>query len=330
MALPGLASTFPETATVRVAFSSRGAARRVERDLRSWIGSLEATCKRRINEDLRSYDAKINSLSLGIAMAQLPGPRFSLVEDDTDADLRANHLGRLIVSSLDQIETETDENNLRINYSHQPVETKQVDLALANFQLILAHDLFERDRHDLSADMLARTTKLVPDVPQAWMLRAWETAFNQSGTIDDVENRYKWIRSGLDALLDGVEQNPQCADLLWHSAHIIHRRVCSSEERSVFRELFADDKELHTRLENIISLESTASPVHEVDADLVANELFKVFIKLGRAHPNATSVPQERLTDLTNSTQISLRPIHDGARAMGRSEIVLESRASRL
>ncbi|MBL7042599.1 MAG: hypothetical protein ISR77_28445, partial [Pirellulaceae bacterium] len=89
------------------------------------------------------------------------------------------------------------------------------------------------------------------------------------------ENRYAWVRRGVDVLLDGAEQNPDTTDLTWMTARFIGRKIGDSDERAAYRQLFSQDERLHERIAKIIDVERARSPDKKVDNWLVAKLLFE-------------------------------------------------------
>lgn len=139
--------------------------------------------------------------------------------------------------------------------------------------------------------MLRRVTDRLPHVPQVWYRRAHQLAYNTTVEFDGYEQRYGWIRQGIDVLLDGVEQNPESTDMVWMTARFIGWKIGTAHERQEFRRLFSEDVRLQERLARIIDLEQARSPDHRVDNWLVAQLLFEYCGERQSESPESFTIP---------------------------------------
>jgi len=264
----------PTVARVTAGFKDRRNASRAKSQLNQAIRSAKARAPESIRVSLRRGDAIGSLVSLvfdGVSMS-LPD------RNSPTAETRESQLLSIIDNSLDNIHVKSDDNVLTVAFT-QPGSLSRLpeatQFAVANMEEVLARDLFSRERFDLGDEMYQRVTNRLPHVPQAWFRRAYQLAYNMSVEFDGYENRYAWVRRGIDVLLDGAEQNPDTTDLTWMTARFIGRKIGDADERAAYRQLFSQDERLHKRIAKIIDVERARSPDKKVDNWLVAKMLFE-------------------------------------------------------
>jgi tetratricopeptide (TPR) repeat protein len=272
------------TATVRV---NEPAVVRVTAEFKDrWNAS---GAMRQLNQAIRSARTQAHeSIGISLKRADTVGTLVSMAFDGVSmsfpdqnsptAEARESLLLSIIDDSLDNIHVESDDNILTLEFTQPASVSRSLEsaqVAVANMEEELARGLFSRERFDLSDEMYQRVTNRFPHVPQAWFRRAHQLAYNMSFEFDGYENRYAWVRRGIDVLLDGAEQNPDTTDLTWMTARFIGRKIGDSDERTAYRQLFSQDEHLHKRISKIIDVEKACSPDKKVDNWLVAKLLFE-------------------------------------------------------
>ncbi len=98
--------------------------------------------------------------------------------------------------------------------------------------------LQEWDRLKATIDVI---TKLQPHFLTVWTYQGWNLSYNVSVEWDDPADKYTWIKSGIEFLKEGVNQNPRSPDLTWDTAWTYYHKVGFSDESIIFRRLFFDD-----------------------------------------------------------------------------------------
>lgn len=84
----------------------------------------------------------------------------------------------------------------------------------------------EKKYYDLLAinNMIA---KLQPRFPAVWMFQAWNMSYNIAHEWDSPENKWEWIKAGLEFAEKGALKNPTNGDLLFEIGHIYFHRFSS-------------------------------------------------------------------------------------------------------
>ena len=75
-----------------------------------------------------------------------------------------------------------------------------------------AHDW---DRLSTTVDLI---TKLQPHFLRIWTFQGWNLAYNVSVEWDAPEDKYQWIKKGIQFVQDGVRKNRRSPDLVWDTA----------------------------------------------------------------------------------------------------------------
>jgi hypothetical protein len=96
----------------------------------------------------------------------------------------------------------------------------------------------EWDRLKATVDMI---TRLQPHFLAIWTFQSWNLAYNVSVEWDAPEDKYLWIKRGIQFAEDGVEKNVHSPDLVFDTASIYYHKLGFSDESIILRRLFRDD-----------------------------------------------------------------------------------------
>ncbi len=91
---------------------------------------------------------------------------------------------------------------------------------------------------------------LQPHYDKVWEHQAHNLAYNVSTEFDDYRQRYEMVREGTEFLTRGVRQNRNAPRLIWYTGWFYGQKMGMSDEKTLFRRLFADDEVLHESLMN--------------------------------------------------------------------------------
>jgi hypothetical protein len=121
---------------------------------------------------------------------------------------------------------------------------------LGGFRGIVADYLWNRaedykKEHDW--DRLAQTvemiTKLQPHFLAIWTYQSWNLAYNVAVEWDAPEDKYQWIKKGIQFVQQGVAKNQRSPDLVWDTAWYYYHKLGFSDESIILRRLFRDDED---------------------------------------------------------------------------------------
>lgn len=69
-------------------------------------------------------------------------------------------------------------------------------------------------------------TKLEPDVTEIWEFHAWNIAYNVSVMMPEPEQRWRWVKTGIDLLRDdGLRFNPSDPKIYWSIGWLFQNKV---------------------------------------------------------------------------------------------------------
>ena len=100
------------------------------------------------------------------------------------------------------------------------------------------------DRLKVTVDQI---TKLQPHFLRVWSWQGWNLAYNVSVEWDAPEDKYDWIKKGIEFLKDGVAHNERSPDLRWDTAWTYFQKIGTADEAIILRRLFHDDDDVKFR-----------------------------------------------------------------------------------
>jgi len=97
------------------------------------------------------------------------------------------------------------------------------------------------DRMKTTVDLI---TKLQPHFLSVWTFQGWNLAYNVSVEWDAPEDKYVWIKKGIQFLQEGVQKNKRSPDLIWDTAWTYYHKLGFADESIILRRFFRDDDDL--------------------------------------------------------------------------------------
>ncbi len=105
----------------------------------------------------------------------------------------------------------------------------------------------EWDKLMASVNMI---TKLQPHFLSIWTFQGWNLAYNVSVEWDSPDDKYTWIKEGINFLRDGVAHNRNKSDLIWDTAWTYYHKLGMADEAIILRRRFFDDQDIDGKLPN--------------------------------------------------------------------------------
>jgi len=96
------------------------------------------------------------------------------------------------------------------------------------------------DRMKATIDLI---TKLQPHFLSVWTFQGWNLAYNVSVEWDAPEDKYDWIKKGIQFLEEGVKKNSRSPDLVWDTAWTYYHKLGFADESIILRRLFREDED---------------------------------------------------------------------------------------
>jgi hypothetical protein len=82
---------------------------------------------------------------------------------------------------------------------------------------------------------------LQPHFKKIWRFQGWNLAYNVSAEWDAIEDRYYWVKEGINFTKDGARRNKKYAELPWELGRLTGDKIGESDEWRLFRKYFQDD-----------------------------------------------------------------------------------------
>ncbi len=111
----------------------------------------------------------------------------------------------------------------------------------ANVLWMQSINLSRSHEWDKMANTVDRITTLQPHFLSVWSFQGWNLAYNVSVEWDAPEDKYSWIKKGVNFLKRGVTKNEKSPDLLWDTAWTYYHKFGSADEAVILRRLLVDD-----------------------------------------------------------------------------------------
>lgn len=97
---------------------------------------------------------------------------------------------------------------------------------LADILWVRASDLQDKGRYFELVQLADWITKLEPRYAQVWTFHGWNLAYNISVLFDAPQDRWRWVRHGLELLRDeGLKYNPGDSDVLYQLGWIFQHKL---------------------------------------------------------------------------------------------------------
>ncbi len=92
---------------------------------------------------------------------------------------------------------------------------------------------------------LNQLTKLQPYFIKVWLYQAWNLSYNVSVELDDVRDRFHYVKRGIEFLKKGIQYNRDSPYLLSELGWFIGNKIGRADEHKDYRRLFKADDDFH-------------------------------------------------------------------------------------
>lgn len=89
--------------------------------------------------------------------------------------------------------------------------------------------------------VLESITLLQPHFINPWTFQAWNMAYNIAAEWESVNDKYYWIRQGIDFMKNANQLNADVSDLQWYTGWLYYNRFGMSDEKMYLREKFRQE-----------------------------------------------------------------------------------------
>lgn len=86
--------------------------------------------------------------------------------------------------------------------------------------------------------VLESITLLQPHFVNPWTFQAWNMSYNIAAEWESVDDKYYWIREGIEFMKNATRLNKDMCDLEWYVGWLYYNRFGMSDEKMFLRELY--------------------------------------------------------------------------------------------
>lgn len=104
-----------------------------------------------------------------------------------------------------------------------------------------AIDLKKKERWFEIRPVIESISLLQPNFVKPWTFQAWNMAYNIAAEWEAVDDKYYWIRQGIDFMKEGTRVNRDKPDLEWYVGDIYFNKFGVSDEKKFLRQLLRQD-----------------------------------------------------------------------------------------
>ncbi len=178
--------------------------------------------------------------------------------------------------------------NLRSQYNLSPAMLGEIDPASETMKLMSlgfrsvaatslwlnAIDAQVKKDWDQQATSLNTLMMIQPNFHKVWDYQAHNLAYNISVEFDDYEQRYSWVKKGLQLLRTGLTFNHRDHRFTDTLGKFTGQKIGRSDEKVEFRQLFRNDDDYHASLDDIFERDSYDAGQYGKDNWLLAYQWF--------------------------------------------------------
>ena len=94
---------------------------------------------------------------------------------------------------------------------------------------------------------VSQLAKLQPYFISFWRFQSWNLTYNVSVELDDVRDRFHYVKRGIEFLKEGTKYNRESPYLLAELGWFIGNKIGKADERFEYRRMFKKDDDFHTK-----------------------------------------------------------------------------------
>lgn len=240
----------------------------------------------------------------------------------------------LLVAGLLSTSASAEAGRTQLVYSDNAIEDETPEVALGvalgafrglfvNYLWIRANRLKEEGKFHEAVELSSTITTLQPRFPRVWSFHAWNLSYNISVKTETAEERWQWVKAGIDILRkEGIPKNPNSVLLYRELAWIFAHKVQG----------FADDANWYYKkqIAREWSVVLGAPPQLEDDVDLAMVEMADWFRPVAMAPETLDGLYARELAERAEALSLGEETDWPAINAAGGYESVTEELVERL
>ena len=201
-----------------------------------------------------SFRKKILYISIIVVLLY---PLFLLGQPATKSEKEGDRLGGLLSSK--RVEYDLSQAQLgEIDPTSESMKLATLGMrgVAANILWMKAMEYKKRQQWDELSATCNQITKLQPNFLSVWEFQSHNLAYNVSTEFDNYRHRYRWVRRGIEFLMEGTQFNRKEPRMFWYTGWMISQKIGRSDEHRQFRKIFPEDEEFHDALMRFIETDA--------------------------------------------------------------------------
>ncbi len=118
----------------------------------------------------------------------------------------------------------------------------------------------EEKEWDVFASTLNSLVKIQPNFIKVWEFQAHNLSYNVAVEFDDYEQRYHWIKKGIEFLTQGIPYNRRDHRIIDNLGMICGQKFGTADERFQYRTLFRNDDLFHDQMSQFVDVDQINTP----------------------------------------------------------------------
>lgn len=118
----------------------------------------------------------------------------------------------------------------------------------------------EEKEFDMLASTLNSLVKIQPNFIRVWEFQAHNLSYNVAVEFDDYEQRYHWIKKGIEFLTQGIPYNRRDHRIIDNLGMICGQKFGTADERIQYRRLFRNDDLFHDQMSKFVEIDKINTP----------------------------------------------------------------------
>lgn len=129
-----------------------------------------------------------------------------------------------------------------------------------NLLWMKALDAKEKKQWDTFSSTLNSLVKIQPNFIKVWEFQGHNLSYNTAVEFDDYEQRYRWIKKGIEFLTTGIPHNRRDHRIIDTLGFFSGNKFGTADERVQYRSLFRNDTPFHDEMSKFVNVKNINTP----------------------------------------------------------------------
>ncbi len=129
-----------------------------------------------------------------------------------------------------------------------------------NLLWMKAIDAKEKKQWDTFSSTLNSLVKIQPNFIKVWEYQGHNLSYNVAIEFDDYEQRYRWVKKGIEFLTTGIPYNRRDHRIIDNLGHFCGYKIGNADEKLQYRSLFRNDDAFHDSMSRFVEIGNIDTP----------------------------------------------------------------------